>query len=114
MSKINVGQWRLEESSVINSQHDSVVISCSIKNGINTLPAGTLLAIEESTGELTPANTGDAVFGVLTGDFDSSEGIYANILIHGAVNKRTLENVKGQKLSVQEMICLIRSGIYPL
>ena len=113
MSKINMGTWNLEESSVIGPQHDPIIMSCQIKSSITQLPAGTILSVEESTGELEVAINGKSIFGVLTRDFHRNEGDHGNVLIHGAANRRTLETVKGQALTPQEVICLIKSGIYP-
>ncbi len=114
MSKVNMGQWNLEESSIIGPQHDSIVISCAMKAGVENLSAGTLLSVDESTGELAAAMNGNSIFGVLVRDFDKDQDNHVNVLIHGAVNRRSLERVKGESLTPQEVICLIKSGIYPL
>lgn len=117
MSKINIGRWHVsQDSNLMATQHDTVILSCRMKTGSGKIAAGSLVAADPETAtlEILRDDNTDSVFGVITADYDESEGSYTNVLVHGTVQRTQLEKTKGSSLSSKEIVFLVKSGIYPL
>ncbi|WP_163328826.1 head decoration protein [Desulfurobacterium thermolithotrophum] len=100
-----------EEQIIADSPHKPVIVTKELKSGQGTLPAGSIIARDMTTGKLVlydpAAKDGDGnptqeIVGVLTTIVDTDRQTLAPLIVHGVVIAKFLKVAEGS--TVDEVV----------